>query len=477
MKKYIALLRRADFTDLYKYGSLYLNKDLITELDCDIKELSSRDDIFDQLFSKLNPFESSFTYLLISYMKKDEETDYHDVSVEEIQHVFPLDIEAKKEFENTFDEHIKIDFPIWNDAIPLIQKKLLYNSSIQGIHNVFNIFKLDGLKNCKTIIDDDTIEDMLSDVYDNIPLSGDKSIWVYLMRYERHSYYPKDIVGYYMDIVHIVCNYMVKREITDNEVENTEIYNILQEGNYHNKKTCDINLLLNRDRRASAFLAKIKELVPQIDFLNTAVCYLKLRDQFSEKFSYDSKFIDGCKKSFGECFTLASYMIGITLSHDKTYTCLYENLPLAFYKSKEEIQALYEQKEQERIRARHEMEQMELKRKEEKERHKSKGNKGGQKSYKGYGNNAYNPQQDKWGKGTGAQHSFPPTSNPENFDMVQETQEATIGKHITYPCTLIEYSKKTGKKLQGKKVINNSDELHKFKNTKKYKENNWKLEE
>ena len=59
---------------------------------------------------------------------------------------------------------------------------------MQGVRNIFNIFKLDGIEKCKELISEDMVEEMLSNVYDDIRPSGDDSLWVYLMRYERHFF-------------------------------------------------------------------------------------------------------------------------------------------------------------------------------------------------------------------------------------------------------------------------------------------------
>lgn len=407
MKNYLAILRRADFIDLYKYGFFYLNKDLIVQFDCDLKELRSKYEIYDALFSRMNSFESSFAYLIIHYVKETDE-DFSYVNIGEVKHIYPFDIEAKKEFENSFDEHIRIDMPLWDDAVSLIKKKQQFNSSMQGVKNVFKIFGLTGVEKCKNVISDDTVEEMLSDVYDNIRPKGDKSIWVYLMRYERHSFYPKESIGYYMDIVHIVCNYMAKQEVEDNQVEETAIYRILNSYVGQNLKSDKINYLLRQDDRAKAFLERIAQFAPETDFISTAISYLKMRDMFQDNFSYNKKFIDACITTFGDSFTLASYMIGLALEHNKTYSCLYEILPLAIYKTKEEMVAIELRKQKERERAEREMRRID----EEKERErqieiehrksKKKGKKGqynpfgetgvsrGRGGYPVYGGSSYN---------------------------------------------------------------------------------------
>ena len=414
MKKYLAIIRRADFIDLYKYGFFYLDKEKIVEFDCEISELPSRSDIFDSLFYRMNSFESSFAYLIINYTKRVDTKDYSLVSIEELRHIFPLDLEAKREFESSFDEHIKIDNPIWNDAVSLMKKKQLFHSSMQGAKNLFNIFKLDGFDKCKEIINDDVVEEMLSAVYDDVRPQGELPIWVYLMRYERHSFYPKDSLGYFMDIVHIIVNFMAKQEVDDYTVENTEIYNILCKFEGKGLKFKEIMHYLKSDEGAAGFLNKISSFVPEIDFITTAVNYLNLRDSYKDEFVYNEESVEACKSAFGKSFTLAAYMAGIAFSHDKTYSCLYEVLPLAVYKSKEEMATILKRKQEEKERAQREMERIEHERERERELEqerrktgKKKGKKG--QEYNPFGTTGYN--QRRGGYSTWEQQSeesFPP---------------------------------------------------------------------
>ena len=390
---YLILLRRADFIDLYKYGFLNVNKEKIVPFDCSIPEIESKPELYDSIFTEVNSFDSSFAYLILHYEKKDSLSNPATISIEEVQHIFPLDLEAKKEFESSFDEHIRIDNPIWDNAVSLIQKRQMFDSSMQGTRNIFNIFKLEGLQFCKSIIDNISVEEMLSDVYDNIRPNGDKPIWTYLMRYERHSFYPKDTLGFYMDVVHAVCNYMAKREVDDYEVEGTAIYRILDSYSGLNLKSNEINDRLRKDERATGFLQKISEFVPGVDFISVAINYLVMRERFSDDFTYDQEFVERCKASFGQSFTLASYMLGIVLTHDKTYSCLYENLPLPIYKSQAEMQSIKMQKGYEKEKAKREMQRMEDERERERmmrsEFSRSQGKKKKKTSYTPYDKSVY----------------------------------------------------------------------------------------
>ena len=378
MKNYLAVIRRADFIDLYKYGFSYLDKSRIAEFNCEAAALPGRTDIFDALFTRMNSFESSFTYLIIHYTKGEGEDagDYSFVHIEELRHIFPLDREAQREFETSFDEHIKIEAPIWSDAVSLVKKKQLLHSSMQGARNVFHIFKLDGFDTCKEVISDETIERLLADVYEDIHPQGDLPIWVYLMRYERHSFYPKGPFGYFMDVVHVIVNFLSKQEEDDSAVEGTNIYKALYKlYNQHRSQklnSLEIMELLKSEDSARAFLEKVSTFVSNGDFITTAVCYLNLRDLYQDSFSYDKKTVEICKSNYGTSFTLAAYMVGIALSHDKTYSCLYETLPLPIYRSREELEAVRQRKQMEQARAKREMEYLDQKRNEEQKR-KSKG--------------------------------------------------------------------------------------------------------
>ena len=141
-------------------------------------------------------------------------------------------------------------------------------NSMQGVRNIFNIFKLDGIEKYKELISEDMVEDMLSNVYDEIrPLWRRFPLWVYLMRYERHSFYPKESLGYFMDIVHIIVNFMSKKEVEDYKVESTDIYKILATYEGQGYKSNDILHLLKQNEKASGFLSKIASFVPDVDFI------------------------------------------------------------------------------------------------------------------------------------------------------------------------------------------------------------------
>ena len=225
---------------------------------------------------------------------------------------------------------------------------------------------------------------------------------------------------------------------------------------------------------------------------------IKVMTDLVEKYGYQSS---------GESFTIASYMIGIALGHDKTYACFYESLPLAIYKSKEEMAAILLRKQEERKRAKLEMERIERERERERE-FEAKRRKGVKK--KGKKDREYSPfAQSGYSLGRGgyptwgrqSEESFPPcqeddpdyipstmdrgyehetprtktnkcvsqvdTSNKTgNLFGNEEIQEIDIQtrKLISFPLTLQKYTKhgKPSKAKNSKVVVHNKEEYQNF---------------
>ena len=72
---YIALIRRADFTDLFKYGNIHINTNMTKRVSGDIRELSNSPAFFEELFYFANAFDYSFSYLFIHYKKTGKVSD------------------------------------------------------------------------------------------------------------------------------------------------------------------------------------------------------------------------------------------------------------------------------------------------------------------------------------------------------------------------------------------------------------------
>lgn len=334
---YFALISRTEFNSLLKFGRLLLNSNLISY--GDLTETTIND--LKYKIGKID-FDNTFSYLIIQY-EKDDQFCYNKnhIFIQDVKHIYALDINAKREFEISFDERIKIEEPLF-DITDITQQKA-FDDCKRGIDNIWQIFgyNKEDKEKCKNIINDDIIKQTVNLMLSDDEALGDYPLWVYLMRYERHSYYPKEAVGYFMDAVHIFCNYKKPdHQALDNEVENTSIYKLLSAINVSEKTNAIYQQIENSD-----FCKALIRLEPSCNFLMIAVIYLKIRDEYRDRLKYDKSYIDPCKEHFKEDFVIASYLLGIYLGYDKTYDCLYDKFRLDIFKSAEEMSQLQAQKE------------------------------------------------------------------------------------------------------------------------------------
>ncbi len=384
MAKYLALIRRTDFTDLYKYGRIYLNPLSVIESSKGFHLGLSNGSQLAALFQYANSFESSFTYLVIEFESTVFSKDLPSVSIEDVAHVIPLDSEAKKEFETSFDTHIKIEEPEWKDAYAQIQRIRTKRDCQKGAENIIRLFGLsESAGFCKEIIEESILDEVVSEVYENKRPSGKLPVWVYLLRYERHSFFPQETVGFFMDAVYVICNYLSQHEVYEDEVINTAVIRYLEQLP-RDSKMKDIFTALNDSESAKPFMQMVEKIDDRVGFLNVAVLYLILRHRYSDGLRYEKDLIARfvSKESTNKSFILGSYLVGIVLGHDKTYEALYENLPLRIYKTPEEMQRVRRQQEFERWKAAEEMKRMEEEQRREREgrqRGKNKSEKKGRK--------------------------------------------------------------------------------------------------
>lgn len=333
MAKYYALIRKADFIDLFKYGRHCLNwKTVVEAADATVPESDGA--ILLALFRNANSFESSFTYLVIKFESEKFSQSDPVVGIEEVTNVYPLDREAKKEFEISFDKHIRIENPIWSDTYDKIRRLRTQEDCEKGAENVWRLFKPEGdVNEIRDIITEGILEEVVAELYDNRRPSGNLPLWVYLLRYERHAYYPSGTVGLFMDAVNVVCNYLGKREVDECAVSSTKIYQFLNDLPKDHKSS-QILTAMKASEVSKSFLSRVAEIEPRVDFLTTAVIFLMLKKRYGEGLRFEADFVSSLSRNelTKGCFGLAAYLLGLVLGYDKTYDCLYENIPLRIYK-------------------------------------------------------------------------------------------------------------------------------------------------
>ena len=328
MKHYISIIRKADFTDLFKYG--HFNVRHAVRFDGNVEEHASDDLLFEQLTLGINAFEYSFEYLIIHFVSEQENCIYFSVNIENIKGIYAFDDEAKKEMSISFDPRIQINVSPWTDKFNKLYQSILMAQSMRGVNNIWTIFDLpeEELTKCKEFIPDEIINDVFRQFYSGEQASGELPIWNYLLRYERHSLYPKDMRGFFCDFVHVVCNWKSKKTITEDAAERTEIYQQIVNAADDKFKTLV-------EVAKSSPLADMTKEEAKCEFVIVAPLFLYLKDKYIEGIEHrpDQNFSDYVKK-FEIEGRLALYLLGLTLGYDKTYDAFYESANLSFLKKR-----------------------------------------------------------------------------------------------------------------------------------------------
>lgn len=335
MANYLALIRKADFVDLYKYGSIHINKDMTRQFSCKVEELPNSKPIFDDLSYFANAFDSTFTYLFIHYESNFGRVN--DINIADVRGLYPLDKEAKTELSLSLDPRIRINQPLWPDAVFNLQKRQTIQDCKNGASNIWKIYNLsDSIEDMNNVINDSVIGEVVDELFENRRPNGELPIWVYIMRYERHAFYPNNTIGAFMDTVNAIFNFSQKREVDSAEIESTLIMQFFQHCNNYNANM-SFNEVIQRlyaqdDSRITKFINLTRNIVSDFDLIKVATLFFIYRNRYKEEFKYENGWNQS--KTIGKEFSIACYMLGCFLGHEHTYDCLYERLPLAIFKLK-----------------------------------------------------------------------------------------------------------------------------------------------
>lgn len=358
---YLALIRKQDFIDLYKYGYFYINGDIKSEFKGDIESVKNQTDVRAKLLRCANAFDNAFTYLIIHYEKHEFESS-NRVYIEEVNGVYPLDAASKSELE-TINRKILIKDPLWPDAVSELQKHIDFEDSKKGAQNIWKLFDLKtDIKKYEEIVTDDILKEFIHINDANRRPTGKGNLWLYLMCYQRHEFYPIGKLGYYFDVTHILYNSATGYEVQN--FENTKHYNFLNSLIENGpKESMEIYECIKSSYTLDPDKVGFNDLLEYMnnycakgfDFYIVACLYLAFMHQYRDGMTVAPEFFGKglvrCKELYGKNFELACYLLGLTLGHTRTYDCLYQYIGLAIHKSKEQLEAeqLAEEAERKRI--------------------------------------------------------------------------------------------------------------------------------
>ena len=324
---YLAIIRKADFVDLFKYGKLNVYSAI--NFDGNIMAHANDDDLFERLTKDINLFEYSFEYLVIHFISDNR--NGHPVSIENVRGLYAFDEEAQKEMSVSFDTRIRVRVSPWNENFKALHNKQLTSQSKRGIDNLWMIFGLSETdrKKCELIITADIVSEVFNEFFSYKRPTGEQSIWTYLLRYERHSFYPKDMRGYFCDYIHVACNWMRKEEMQHDVATETKLYRSIIE-------SLEAKLEPLSKIAQKSDLPSFTDEVAKCRFAVAAPLFLFLKDKYSNRFSIEYGIIKYAQ-SFGFECAVAVYLLGLTLGYDKTYDAYYDFIKLPIFEKQQQI--------------------------------------------------------------------------------------------------------------------------------------------
>jgi len=327
-KHYLAIIRKAAFIDLFKYGHLYVSQ--AVPFDGSVKAHAGDTALFESLTRHLNTYEYSFEYLIIHFLYAgDSEDNVYKVDIRDVQGIYTFDEEARREMAISFDPRIELRVSPWARTFARWQQHSHMAQSLRGVQNLWTIFDLpsEDMDKCSKIITPEIVSEVFRELYANQRPCGNQSLWTYLLRYERHSFYPRDMRGFFCDTIHVVCNWKMQGEVQDDDVARTEIYPWIIGSN----AKADYSSLA--EVMQSSPLAEFTEKETGCRFVWAAPLFLYLKSEFvGGMVQKPSKKFISYLKTFNLEGSLAVYLLGLTLGQDKTYDAFYEEVRLPIFK-------------------------------------------------------------------------------------------------------------------------------------------------
>lgn len=338
--EYIAIIRRAEFVDLFKYGWLPLPHSV--RLDQPMQAGEGRE-TFDELVRWMPVYEYSFEYLLIRFLDSDEDILVRTVNIEQVIAVYTFDERAKYELSISFDPRIKIQVSVWTEWFHEKWRQSFQQQCEQGVVAIWSLF---GLSTEEKIVCEKTITPEIQGkifelIFSGCRPRGELSPWIYLFLYERHATYPKDKnKGYFLDYIHTCISIFEKKE-RDGEFD-------VRDSGYEVVRLLD-KAISDKfpNLRTSIEASKLKEQVDKIDPLyhDTAPLFLYLKSRCAEGFDRGLLKDEVKKTLVNEPYKrVALYLLGLTLGYDKVYDAYYDELPLSIFSDEPKVQKKFKKR-------------------------------------------------------------------------------------------------------------------------------------
>jgi len=346
MKQFLSIILRNQFNLFYRFGYTFIPKSQLVEFGGNINN-ETQGSIIKQ-FQTVTPFEYDEEYLILHLEKEtSNESDFIQFEIQDIVAVYPLSQQAKASIESKIDQRIRLEKPIFETLLPLIETEIEKKEVEKAISALWKICKIGNP--LEKYIANIGIENIFNGL--EFRKHGTKAnkiqngnYWEYLIAYDRFDYFPNSTLGYFYDAGQVFA--LGKGLPT---FEGSGIHQFLEKLNSANPtaKLPDIIKFLETEEQLKGYVSQTT--TSDIKQYIVAPLYLMLRDEIrkSDEITQTKLFknLDYLKK-FDDSFNYAVILLGAFFGFRKFYDNYYEALNLRFYKDFKTPQKQTEKEEQ-----------------------------------------------------------------------------------------------------------------------------------
>jgi hypothetical protein len=318
---YIALISRPDFSNLYKFGRIFLPN--LVPYDGALKEHANDRALFEVLTKYINFYEYDTEYLLLDIVKNVSTDTIVEVSINEVKGLYALSDKAKQSLQVSLDHRINIHVSDWGGFFYDQNIEQVVRQARAGVSNCYKIFGIsdEEITRINKVLPPNLIEEVYNDVFSRIRPAEEASLWNYLIRYERHFPYWNDKRGFFLDAVHVFENKRNRAEIDYEVADEKPIGDVIA--------SCNPTSYGPILKRVEAFSQNDYKLA-DCRYMVVAPLYLYLKSEFKDggitasKFAQLRDIITYLHDTYGADFAIAIALLGISLGYDLTYNYFYE---------------------------------------------------------------------------------------------------------------------------------------------------------
>lgn len=335
MKQFLSIILRNQFNLFYRFGYTFIPKSQLVKFDGKINN-ETQESIIKQ-FKTVAPFEYDEEYLILHLEKEiTNESDFIQFDIQDIVAVYPLSQQAKASIESKIDQRIRLEKPIFEAILPLIETEIENKEVEKAISALWKICKIESpIKNYIANIG-------LKNIFNGLEFRkhGTKAnkiqngnYWEYLIAYDFYQYFPEGTIRYFYQLGEVFSYYKGKSD----GIEGTKIEETLKNigsGNFD-----QILQKFNEKTLPTSFMETMQDIgKSEFNPIVVSVLFLKWKTDLSSQdieITKSSIFYKGeiaFMDKYPNEVKLALILLGAFFGFRKFYDPYYEVLNLRFYK-------------------------------------------------------------------------------------------------------------------------------------------------